>query len=113
MDIIYAKGEASVAEIASELPNPPTHTAIRTMVGILENKGYLHRRKQSREFIYMPKKARKRAGLSALQHVLKIFYEGSLEKALAAHLTERKSKLSEEELKQMVQLIQKARNKGK
>ena len=112
MDVLYARGEASVLEIQAELPEPPTATAIRTMLQILRDKGFLKRRKQGREFIYAPRKARQKAGNHALKHVVETFFDGSLASALAAQLASRKADLSDEELKEMVELIQNARNQG-
>ena len=112
MDILFAAGEASVNQIRGQLVNPPAHTAIRTHLHILEQKGCLRREKRGREFFYRPRQARQQAGQSALRRVIQTFFEGSLEKALGAHLTDRNSSLSEVELKRAVRLINEARKKG-
>lgn len=112
-DIIFARKEATVLEIQASLPDPPTATAIRTMLRILEEKGVLRRKKRGREFVYLPKVSRRRAGVQALRHVIETFFEGSLENALASQLAQSKASYSEEELKRMVQLIEEARTKGK
>lgn len=113
MDVLYSRGEASVVQIQSELPEAPTTNAIRTMLHILTDKGLLRRRKQGREVIYAPRKQRRRAGTSALKHVVETFFAGSLVNALAAQLASTKADLTDEELREMVQLIQDAREKGK
>lgn len=113
MDIIYARGEASASDVLEDMPNPPTRTAVRTMLRILEEKGHLIHKKKSREFIYEPTRPRTRAGLAALQRVIRTFFEGSLEKALAVHLSDPKSDLSEEELKRLAGLIRRSRTKGR
>ena len=113
MDIIYARGEASASDVLEDMPNPPTRTAVRTMLRILEEKGHLIHKKKSREFIYEPTRPRTRAGLAALQRVIRTFFEGSLEKALAVHLSDPKSELSEEELKRLAGLIRRSRTKGR
>ena len=112
MDILYAKGEASVLEIQSGLPEAPTPMAVRRMLQILEEKGAIARRKQGRGFIYRPKQARKRAGSKALKHVLETFFEGSLEQALAAHLSEGKTKMSSAEVERLMDLIEQERKQG-
>ncbi|MGI9242439.1 MAG: BlaI/MecI/CopY family transcriptional regulator [Verrucomicrobiales bacterium] len=112
MDLLYAKGEASVLEIQAELPEAPTSMAVRRMMHILEEKGAIMRRKEGREFIYRPKQARKRAGSKALKHVLETFFEGSLEQALATHLGDRRSKMSDREVERLMELIEQERNEG-
>ena len=112
MDIIYARSEASATDVLNDMPDPPTRTAVRTMLRILEEKGHLVHKKKGREFIYQPTRARTRAGLSALRRVVQTFFEGSLEKAVAVHLSDPKSDLSEDELKRLADLIRLARKKG-
>jgi len=113
MDIVYARGEASASDVLEDMPNPPTRTAVRTMLRILEEKGHLTHRKKSREFIYEPTRPRTRAGLAAFHRVIRTFFEGSLEKALAVHLSDPKSDLSDEELKRLAGLIRRSRTKGR
>ena len=112
MDILYAKGEASVLAIQSALPEAPTPMAVRRMLQILEEKRAVVRRKEGREFIYRPRQARKRAGSKALKHVLETFFEGSLEQALATHLSDRNSKISDEEIARLMDLIEQERESG-
>ena len=112
MDILFARGEATVLEIQEKLLDPPTPMAIRRMVQILEEKSLVQRRKQGREFVYMPKQTRSRAGSGALSHVIETFFGGSMEDALAAHLGQKGSKFSEEELSRLSALIEDARKKG-
>ena len=113
MDVLFSRGEATVLEIQSELPNPPTATAIRTMLHILNEKGLLKRRKQGREFIYAPRKARRKAGTKALKHVVETFFEGSFANALAAQLAIGKEDFTDDEMREMVKLIQDARKREK
>jgi len=113
MDILYAKGGATVMEVCRELPDPPTDMAVRRLMHILEEKGHVRRRKQGREYVYSPKQSKKRAGAKAFQHVLDTFFEGAIDEALASHLTKRESNLSDEQLERMIQLIQQARKQGR
>jgi len=111
MNIIYALGEASAIQVLGALPDPPSRTAVRTMLRILEEKGELKHRKEGREFIYQPTKPRASAGRSALRRVLHTFFDGSLEKAVAIHLLDPKSRLTAEELESLADLIRQAREK--
>jgi len=111
MDVIYASGEASAAEVVERLPDPPTRTAVRTLLRILEDKGHLKHRKQGREFIYRPTRPRQRAGQSAIRRVLETFFEGSLEKAVAAHLADPSAVSTPEELNRLARLIREAKKK--
>jgi predicted transcriptional regulator len=113
MEIIYARGEASAAQVLEELPDPPSYSAVRALLAILVQKGQLkHRAEQGRRYIYAPTRRRSKAGRSALVRVLETFYEGSLEKAVAA-LLQADSKLSAEELERLSELIEQARQEGR
>jgi len=113
MDIVYARGAATALEVRQSLPDPPTKTAVRTLLRILEEKGHLKHVHQGREYVYRATRARLTAGRSALARVLSTFFEGSLEKAVAAHLGDSAANLSPEELQRLADLIQQARKKGK
>jgi predicted transcriptional regulator len=112
MDVIYALGGATAVEVLRSMPDPPGKTAVRTFLRILEQKGHLKHIERGREFVYQPVQPRLRAGRSAFQRVLQTFFDGSLEKAVAAHLADSSANLSTEELKRLSKLIQQARNKG-
>lgn len=113
MDIIYAQGVATAVEVARRLPDPPSKTAVRTLLRILEEKGHLKHIERGREFVYQPTQPRLRAGRSAFRRVLQTFFDGSLEKAVAAHLADSAGNLSAEDLKRLADLIHQARSKGK
>lgn len=112
MDILYEHGAPSVGDIRKRLPDPPSHTAVRTLLKILENKGHITRRKRGREFLYRAKHGRQRAGRSAMQRVIQTFFDGSLEKALGAHLADQRASLRPGELERLAQLIDEARQQG-
>ena len=113
MDIIFTRGKATATQVLEAMPDPPTRTAVRTFLRILEGKGHLKHTKQGREYLYRPIRQRKRAGVSALRRVLNTFFDGSLESALSAHLVDSKSDISADELKRLSQLIAQSRKKGK
>ena len=112
MDVIYPRGEASVNEVLSGLPDPPSRTAVRTMMRILEEKGHLRHKKKGKEFIYRPVMPRGKAARSALRRVLHTFFDGSLEQAVAVHLSDPKSSFSDDDLKRLADLVRKAKQKG-
>jgi predicted transcriptional regulator len=114
MDVVYAHGEATVTQVLSEMPNPPMRGALRTLLRIMEQKGHLTHREQGREFVYRPTQPRATAGRSALGRVLDVFFGGSLESAVAAHLSDprRAKKLSLEELQRLSDLIEQAKKEG-
>lgn len=113
MDVIYARGEATAAEVLAALPDPPSKTAVRTILRILEEKGHLKHKQQGLRYVYQPSRRRGPAGRSALQRVLHTFFEGSLEKAVAAHLGDSAADLSDDELARLAELIHQARKKGR
>lgn len=114
MEIIYSRGRATASDVLADLPDPPSRTAVRTLLTILEQKGHLTHQKEGREFLYQPRKLRSRAGKSALRRVIATFFDGSLEKAVAAHLAEadRSGKSDPDELQRLADLIEQARKKG-
>jgi len=114
MDVVYAHGEASISQVMADLPDPPMRGAVRTLLRIMEAKGHLTRKKVGRDFVYRPSQPRTRAARSALGRVLDVFYNGTLEKAVAAHLSDPDSakSLTREELVRLGQLIEQAKRKG-
>ena len=112
MDVVYAKGEATVNQVVADLPDAPTAMAVRRMMHVLVERGFVKRRQEGREVVYFPARSQTSAGASALQHVLDTFFGGALDEALAAHLSRKKS-LSEEELQRVQGLIEKARKEGR
>jgi len=113
MDIVYARGEASATVVLGDLSDPPSRISVRTILRILEEKGHLKHYKQGREFIYRPTRPRKRAGASALRRVLQTFFDGSLEQAVATHLADVRTDVSQVELERLARLIRDAKQKGR
>ena len=113
MDVIYAQGKASASEVLGQIPDPPSRTAVRTLLGILEQKGHVTHDRRGREYVYQPTRPRKRVGRSALRRVLDTFFNGSLHQAVAAHLNDPRTGLSEKELEKLADLIGEAKKGGK
>lgn len=114
LDVVFAHGEATVSQILTEMPDPPMRGALRTLLRIMERKGHLTHRQYGREFIYRPTQPRGQAGRTALSRVLDVFFGGSLENAVAAHLSDprRAAKLTPEELHRLSDLIEQAKKRG-
>ncbi|HEX7960010.1 MAG TPA: BlaI/MecI/CopY family transcriptional regulator [Terriglobales bacterium] len=113
MDVIYRLGRASVAEVRENVPDPPTYSAVRAMLGFLEDKGYLRHERDGMKYVYLPTVDAKHAGRSALQHMVKTFFNGSAAQAAAALIEMNDTQLSTEEIKRLSDLIKKARQEGR
>lgn len=105
MDVLFRMSEASAADVHKEMDDAPSYTAVRTMLRILEEKGLISHREQGRRYIYRPKGSPKKAGRGALSRVLNVFFGGSLENALSAHLGDSRNKLSKDEVKRLRKII--------
>ena len=112
VDILYARGQATAAEVQAALPDPPSYSAVRAMLRILEDKGHIRHEQDGPRYIYLPTVARDRAKRSALRHVLQTFFNGSAEQALSALLDESDTRLSDQELDRLAKLIDRARRAG-
>ena len=111
MDALYKLGKASAAQILEQIPNPPTYTAIRTHLTILEKKGHVRHESDGTRYIYEPAVAREQMGRRATQTLLKTFYGNSVERVVAALLDA--EDVSVEELERLAKLIEKAREEGR
>jgi predicted transcriptional regulator len=113
MDIIYRMGQASAAEVLAQMADPPTYSAVRALLRVLEEKGHLTHKQDGPRYIFVPKRPRQQAARSALRRVLNTFFGGSPEKAVAALLDVSDAQLSQEELDRLAEMIEKARKEGK
>ncbi|MGC8638756.1 MAG: BlaI/MecI/CopY family transcriptional regulator [Isosphaeraceae bacterium] len=113
MDVIYRKGRATAAEVMAELPDPPGYSAVRALLRILEEKGHLRHEAQGPRYVFLPTVARAKARQSALRQLLRTFFDGSTEQAVAALIDLSASKLSDEELDRLATLIDQARQEGR
>ena len=112
MDVIYRLERATVTEVLERLPDPPSYSAVRAMLRILEEKGHVRHEQDGPRYIYLPTIGRDNAKRSALHHMLKTFFDGSAEQAISALLDESSAKLSDAELDRLARLIDQARNTG-
>lgn len=109
MEILFANGPMTVAELTEKMPDELSQNGIRTFVTILTNKGKLKRTKQGREFIYTPTSEKSAVAHSALGKLLDVFFNGSLSDAVAARFSGTKAKITEMELSRLEELIAEAR----
>ena len=113
MDVIFELGEAAVAEVLVRLPDPPSYSAVRTMIRHLERKGYLRHRRVGIKYVYRPTAAKESVSRSALKHLIKTFFAGSAPDTVAAILDISSEKLSDDELGRIQRLIVEARKEGR
>lgn len=112
MDIIYRHGKVTAAEVLAELPEPPGYSAVRAMLRLLEEKGHIRHEQDGPRYVYTPTVNRDKARRSAMRHLVRTFFDGSTEDAVAA-LLQNDSAISEAELERLSQLIEGARKEGR
>src|SRR3954465_15593422 len=113
MDIVYRLGKASVADVQKELPDPPTYSAVRGMLGLLEDKGYLRHQQDGLRYVYLPTAGQQQAQHSALRHMVHTFFGGSASEAAASLLELPDSKLSAKDVARLKRLIKQAKSEGR
>ncbi|MBN2292882.1 MAG: BlaI/MecI/CopY family transcriptional regulator [Pirellulales bacterium] len=113
MDAIFQLGEASVAQVRGRLPDPPSYSAVRTMIRHLESKGLLRHRSEGTKYVYRPTQSKESVSRSALRHLIKTFFDNSSADTVAAILDDSDGKLSEEDLDRIEQFIEEARKEGR
>jgi predicted transcriptional regulator len=112
MDILYQRGSASAQEVLDALADPPSYSAVRAMLRILEEKGHVKHRADGARYVFLPVVAADKARRKAVQHVMETFFQGSAEAIVAALLDGNSTRLSGEELDRMAALIERARKEG-
>ena len=112
MDILYRFGQASAAEVQANMPDPPSYSAVRATLRILEDKGHVQHQQDGPRYLFRPAVARDKAKRSAVKHLIRTFFDGSTEQAVATLLDDSSSKMSGDELDRLAKLIEKARSKG-
>lgn len=110
MDAIYRLEEGSVAEIREALLDPPSYSAVRTMIRLLETKGFLKHRRDGVRYLYRPTGTKVTAQRSAMQHLMDVFFGGSAADAVAALLDHAGDQLSSDELNRLDALIDEKRD---
>ena len=113
MEIVYCRGRATAAEIHRELADRPSYSTVRTLLRVLEEKGRLAHESDGPRYVYFPCVPAEKAQRSAMEQLLRTFFNNSAASAMAALLDMSSANLSEPELKRLARLIEQARNKVK
>lgn len=113
LDIVYASGHATAADVRERMHEPPTDAAVRTTLRILVEKGHLRIEEDGPRYVYWPTVPRETASRSELQHVVRTFFGGSIDTALAALLEIRPGELSDDDRRRLKRLIDQAAKEGR
>jgi predicted transcriptional regulator len=112
VDALYKLGRASAADIRSEIPDPPSYSAVRALLRILEDKGHVRHEQDGPRYVYVPTIARDSAKRSAMRHLVQTFFDGSAAQAMSALIDTSAVRLTDSELDRLEQLIDQARKQG-
>jgi len=113
MDILYQRGKSSASEVLEALPDPPSYSAVRAMLRVLEEKGHVRHQAEGLKYVYVPTVARDKAKRSAVKHLLDTFFKDAPEQVVAALLDVSSTHLTRAELDRMAEMIERARREGK
>lgn len=113
MDIVYRRERATVREVHDDLPDPPSYSAVRALMGVLEEKGHLRHEQDGPRYIYLPTLDRKRASSTALAHLVDTFFDGSTTEAIASLLDLQSGGLTDDELDELSAMIEQARQEDR
>jgi predicted transcriptional regulator len=113
MDVLFQRGAATAAEVREGMPDPPSYSAVRTQLRILEDKGHVIHEQDGPRYVYRPTLTKERAKRTALNHLVDTFFNGSAGQAMAALLDDSNTELSERDLDRLEDLISQARSREK
>lgn len=113
MDAVYRLGRAGVADVRAEIPDPPGYSAVRAMMGKLEDKGHLRHEQDGARYVYLATQPRGEARATALRRLVRTFFDGSPSKAVAAVLDLSDGEMTQAELDELADLIDEARRRGR
>ena len=106
MEVVYRRGRATVSDVLSDLPDPPSYSSVRAMLRYLEDKGHLQHEEDGPRYVYLPTASRQEVRKSALGHVVRTFFDGSVSSVVAALIEN--SELSSEEYERLSRLLDEA-----
>jgi predicted transcriptional regulator len=113
MDALYTLGEATVGEVMDRMPDPPSYSAVRATLRVLEEKGHARHKQDGPRYLYLPTVSRDKAQSTALKHVVGTFFGGSVEQAVMALLSMPETKMSEDQLEKLAEQVRRAEEEGR
>lgn len=113
MDILHRRGRATAHDVLADLADPPSYSAVRTFLRLLEEGGHVRHELEGKSYVYTPTVARRDAQRSAINHLVETFFDGSVEEAVATLVESSKTRLSQGELERIAALVAKAKKEGK
>ena len=109
MDIVYQRGEASASDVLAALPDAPSYSAVRALLRILEDKGHLTHAEQGKKYVFRPTQAQPVAARSALERLVRTFFNGNATQAVATLISDSESEMSDDDLDRLAAMIQAAK----
>jgi predicted transcriptional regulator len=113
IEAIYRLGRPTVSEVLAELPDPPSYSAVRAMLGKLEKKGFVRHQEDGPRYVYFPAVSTDRARRTAMQHLVETFFQGSAESAAAALLGMEDGAIGEDAIARLASKVAEARKEGR
>ncbi|MCC6589612.1 MAG: BlaI/MecI/CopY family transcriptional regulator [Bryobacterales bacterium] len=113
LEILYQRGSASVSDVREAMSDPPSYSAVRTLLAVLEQKGHVSHRADGLKYVYKPTVDREAARRSAVKHLLETYFGGSAEQIVAALLDVEARSLTDEDLDRMSTMIEQAKKEGR
>jgi predicted transcriptional regulator len=113
MDILHRAGRASAQEVLEAMKTPPSYSAVRALLRLLEQRGHVRHVQEGQRYVYQPTVSPNEARKNALTHVVRTFFQGSIEQTVTMLIDTSRSKLSSEELDRLAALVEKARKEGR
>lgn len=113
MDVLYREGEATVSEVIEGIKDPPSYSAVRATLRVLEDKGEVVHRQDGRRYVYMPSEATEQARSRALAHIVRTFFDGEAERAAVALLRMSELEIDDDDLTRIAERIDRAKKEGR
>ena len=113
MDALYKLGEATVGEVMDLMPDPPSYSAVRATLRVLEEKGHVNHKQDGPRYLYVPTVPHDKAQSTALQHLVGTFFGGSVEQAVMALLSLPETKMSDTDLAKLADKVREAEQEGR
>lgn len=113
MDVIWRQQRVTAAEVQAALPDPPSYSAVRALLRLLEEKGHIRHLQDGPRYVFVATAPRASAERSALRHLVETFFGGSVERAVASLLDESSKNLDDETLARLEARIRAARDEGR